>query len=67
MKISEDSLRNLQDNIKQTNIHIIWVSEGEEREKGAEIVFVEIMTENFPNLGRKQTSRPRKLREFQIR
>lgn len=30
---SDDSLRDLYDNIKQTNIHIIEVPEGEKREK----------------------------------
>ena len=33
MKRNEDSLRDLWDNIKHKNIHIIGVSEGEEREK----------------------------------
>ena len=33
MKINEDSLRDLWDNIKCTNIRIIGVSEGEERER----------------------------------
>ena len=32
-KKKEDSLRDLWDNIKRTNIHIIGVPEGEEREK----------------------------------
>ena len=32
MKRNEDSLRDLWDNIKCTNIHIIWVSEGEEKD-----------------------------------
>ena len=32
IKINEDSLRNLQDNIKCTIIHIIGVPEGKERE-----------------------------------
>ena len=32
MERNEDSLRDLWDNIKHTNIHIIWVPEGEERE-----------------------------------
>ena len=32
MKRNEDSLRDLWDNIKHTNIHIIGVPEGEERE-----------------------------------
>ena len=36
MKRIEDSLRDLWDNIKCTNIHIIGVPEGEEREKGPE-------------------------------
>ena len=31
-----DSLRDLWDNIKHTNIHIIGVPEGEERQKGLE-------------------------------
>ena len=34
MKRNEDSLRDLWDNIKCTNIRIIGVPEGEEREKG---------------------------------
>ena len=36
MKRNEDSLRDLWDNIKHTNNHIIGVPEGEEREKGSE-------------------------------
>lgn len=59
MRKSEDSLRALWDNIKWTNIHNIEIPE-EEREKGAEISFEEIMAENFPVLGRKQTFRFRK-------
>ena len=31
MKVNENSLQNLWDNIKHTNIHIIWVPEGEKR------------------------------------
>ena len=30
--------------------HIIRITEGEEKEKGIENIFEEIMTENFPNL-----------------
>ena len=48
MKRNEDSLRNLWDNIKHTNIHIIGVSEGEE--KGSEKIFEEIIAENFSNM-----------------
>ena len=54
MKRNEDSLRDLWDNIKCNNIHIIEVPEGEEREKGPENIFEDITAENFPNLGRIQ-------------
>ena len=36
---------------KINNIYIIGVPEGEERGKGVENLFKEIMAENFPNLG----------------
>ena len=44
------SLRDLWDNINHINIHIIGVLEGEEREKGLEKIFEEIIVENFPNM-----------------
>ena len=47
---NKDSLRDLWDNIKPTNIWIIGVPEGEEREKATKIPFTEIMAENFPIL-----------------
>ena len=50
MKITEDNLRDLQDNIKCTNIQIIWVPEEEEKEKGYKKIFEEIIVENFPNM-----------------
>ena len=36
MKKSEDALRNLCDNIKQTNIHVVRSPEGEKKEKAAQ-------------------------------
>ena len=45
MKRNEDSLRDHWDNIKCTNIRIIGVPEGEEREKGPEEIFEEIIVE----------------------
>ena len=54
MKRNEDSLRDLWDNIKHTNIHIIEVPEGGEREKGPKKIFEEIIAENSPNM-RKET------------
>ena len=50
MKRTEDSLRDLWDNIKQANIRIIGVPEEEERKKGYEKIFEEILVENFPNM-----------------
>ena len=49
-KRNEDSLQDLWDNIKHTNIHIIGVPEGEEREKGPEKIFENIIAENFCNM-----------------
>ena len=54
MKRNEDSLRDIWDNTKCNNILIIGVTEGEEREKGHEKIFEEILAENFPNM-RKET------------
>ena len=51
-KRNEDSLRDLWDNIKGSNICIIGVPEGEEREEGAENIFENIIAENSPNLGK---------------
>ena len=51
-KRNEDSLRDLWDNIKCTSICIIGVPEGEEKKKGSEKIFKEIIAENFPNMGK---------------
>ena len=48
----EDNLRDLWDNTKRTNIQIIGVPEEEEKKKGSEKVFEEIIMENFPNVGK---------------
>ena len=50
MKRTEDSLRDLWDNIQHTNIQIIGVPEGEEKKKGYEKIFEEIIVENFPKM-----------------
>ena len=46
MKRTEDSLRDLWDNIKCTNIWIIGIPEEEEGKKGCEKIFEEIIVEN---------------------
>ena len=53
MKRTEDSLRDLWDDIKCTNIRIIGVPEEEEKKKSYEKIFEEIIIENFPDMERK--------------
>ena len=51
MTRTEDSLRDIWDNIKHTNIQIIGVpEEEEEKKKGYEKNFEEIIVEFFPNM-----------------
>ena len=53
MKRIEESLRDLWDNIKYTNIWVITVPEEEEfKKKSIEKIFEEIIVENFPNMGK---------------
>ena len=50
MKRNEGSLRDLWDHIKCTHVWIIGVPEEEEKKKGYEKTFEEIIVENFPNM-----------------
>ena len=56
MKRAEDSLRDLWDNVKCTNIQIIGVLEEEEKKKGYEKIFEEMIVENFPNMEKETVS-----------
>ena len=56
MKRIENSLRDHWENIKHTNIRIIGVPEEEEKKKGTEKIFEEIIVENFPNMGKETVS-----------
>ena len=56
MKRIEDNLRDLWDNTKCTNIRIIGVPEEEEKKKGSEKIFEEIVSENFSNMGKEIVS-----------
>ena len=51
LKKNEDNLRDLQDNIKCPNIRIIGVPEEEDKKKDHEKI-LEIIVENFPNVGK---------------
>ena len=53
MKRAEDSLRDFWDHIKCTNIRILGVQEEEEKKKGYEKIFEEIIVENFPSMEKK--------------
>ena len=64
MNRNEDSLGDLWDNIKCTNICIIGVSEGEEREKEPEKIFEEILAENFPNMGKETVTQVQELQRI---
>ena len=50
MKRTENSLRDLWDSIKRTNIRIVRVPEEKKKKKGYEKIFEEIIVENFPNM-----------------
>ena len=56
MKRAEDSLRDLQDNIKCTNIRIVGSPE-EEKNKGYKKNFEGIKAENFPNMEKEIVNR----------
>uniref|UniRef100_A0A8D1IDU5 L1 transposable element RRM domain-containing protein n=1 Tax=Sus scrofa TaxID=9823 RepID=A0A8D1IDU5_PIG len=51
LKTNGESVRELRDNVKHTNICIIGVPE-EEREKGTEKIFREITANNVPHMGK---------------
>ena len=59
MKRTEDSLRHLWDNIKDTNIRIIGVPEEEEKKKGYEKSFDEIIVDNLTSMEKESQSSPR--------
>ena len=67
MKRTEDSLRDLWDDIKCNNIHIIGVPEGEEREKGPEKIFEEIIVKKFSNMGKEIATQVQELQRVPYR
>ena len=60
IKAKEHDLRSreISDSLKRNNIRIIGVSEEEEREIEVEGLCEQIIVENFPKLGKTQTSNP---------
>ena len=56
VKINEDNLRDLWDNVKCPNIWIIGVPEEEDKKKDHEKILEEIIVENFPKMGKEITT-----------
>ena len=52
LRKNEEAIREIQDNMKHNNIHIIGIPEGEEEEQG----FEKVMMENFPILMREKVT-----------
>ena len=50
MERIEDSLRDLWNNVKGTNIRIVRVPEEQKRKKGYVKIFEEIIDQSFPNM-----------------
>ena len=68
IKRSEDSLRDLWDHIKCTNIRIIGVTEEEEEaKKGYEKIFELIILDNFPNMGKKMVNQVKEVQRVPYR
>ena len=51
-ELKEDNLRDLQDNMKRSNIRIIEIPEEEDIKKDHEKILDEIIVENFPKMGK---------------
>ena len=52
IKRNKDILRDLQDNMKHSNIQIIGVPEEEDKKKDHEKILEELIVENFPKMGK---------------
>ena len=65
IKRNEDYLRDLQDNMKHSNIRIIGVTEEEDKKKDHEKILEEIIVENFPKMGKEIITQVQETRESQ--
>ena len=67
MKRTEDRLKDLWSNIKCPNIQIIGVPEEEEKKKGYEEMFEEIIVENFHNMEKKKVNQIKEVQRVPYR
>ena len=65
IKRNEDNLRDLWDNVKCPNIQIIGVPEEEDKKKGHEKIFEQIIVENVPKMWKEKPPESKKQRESQ--
>ena len=65
IKRNEETLRDLWDNVKHSNIRFIGVPEEEDKKKDHKKILEEIIAENFPKMGKKISPKSKKLRESQ--
>ena len=56
LRKNEKVIREMQDNMKHNNIHIIGIPEGQEEEQGIENLFEKVIMENFSNLMREKVT-----------
>ena len=56
IKINEDDLRDLWDNVKCPNFQIIGVPEEEDKKKGHEKILEKIIVENFSKMGKEKAT-----------
>ena len=63
MKRNDDRIRDPWDNIRNTSIQIIGVPEEEEKKKGYEKIFEEIIVKKYPSMGKERALRSRKPRD----
>ena len=54
LRNNAEGLREIQENMRRNNIHIIGIPEGEVEEQGIENLFEKVMLENFHNLMREK-------------
>ena len=66
-KRTEDSLRDLWENIKRTNINITGVPEEEERKKGYKKIFEESIVENLPNMEKETANKVQEVQRVPYR
>ena len=66
MKRTGNSLRDLWDNIKHTNIQIIGVPEEKEK-KRYEKIFEEIIVDNFPSMGKERVNQVQEIQRVPYR